>query len=240
MKKKINLIVVLPIFFLLASLSPSLVFAELTTQSNTVTTRVGNPAADKVTPVGESGAKIASKAIEISQQLKNSSPPLPGCAVTKFGYPPSFHCWTPEKLIYYNQVANDTDYLQCTEFIWAVFEEAGFRTQIDLIRNADAAGWPEKAVNSGGVFSVFHDATKLEPGDIISIGKRGVISDTSHVAIVTYKAPDLSYVTVAQAATDKAYDEKWPMKNGKIDSTQFPLAGRETRQEVKGFIRLAK
>ncbi len=190
-------------------------------------------------PISQAGGQIRDKALAIAKELLYSKPPPDGCVEEK-GHGPGFHCWDKPDMIFFNQVSNDTDYLQCTEFVWAAFFRAGFGKEIDLIRNADAAGWPANALKHNNIFSVFYnaDASKLLPGDIISVGETGVINGTSHLAIVTNIAPDLSYVTVAQAATDKAYGEKWPIKNGKIDSTQFPLAGRQTRQEVKGFIRL--
>lgn len=212
--------------------STSFVFAQLSTESNTVTTRVGNPTNVALSGAGE---KIANKAREIASQLKKSDaiPSPPGCDVGgTFGA--SFHCWEPEKMKRYNQAGNP-DYLECTEFVWAVFAEADYEDQIKLIKDHNAFEWASYARSSPKaqeVFSIFDDPNQLQPGDIISAGEGWIDGQPwGHVAVVIAK--EGNRVAIAQASTAKA-TENWFIQNGTLVSP-FKSAARSP---IRGFFRL--
>jgi len=177
-------------------------------------------------PPAGGGESIASVAKQIADQLQF-------CTGGTFG--PSYHCW--DQMGIYDQ-AGDPGYLQCTEFLWAAFDKAGFLSEINLIRNNNAADWPRAAQNYPQIFSIFYDARLLLPGDIISLGGKPIGQDSgvnSHLAIVIEKGENV--VRVAQAATDSPI-ESWNINlpTGELDPLKkFRPA---TRMYVQGFIRL--
>ncbi len=186
----------------------------------------GPNTASSVIPSGAGGERIASVAKQIAQQLVHSTNPgMSGCNPGGT-YGPSYHCWSEMNL--YDQ-AGDPDYLQCTEFVWAVFEKAGFGTQINEIRKGNAADWPNAAKNSQS-FIVFNDPNQLKPGDIISLGQGGIVS---HVSVVIEK--DSNTIQVAQASTSAPIETNY-IKDG---SLVIPTAGASgARSGIRGFIRL--
>lgn len=188
-------------------------------------------ASGQIIPVGEGGAKIASAARQIAEQLIHSTNPgMAGCNPGG-DYGPSYHCWVgmgTEASQKYDQ-ANDPDYLQCTEFVWAAFDKAGFGSQINEIRGGNAGDWPNLARNNPN-WTVFEDPNQLQPGDIISLGQGGIVS---HVAVVIEREGNT--IKVAQAATSAAI-ETHHIENGQLI---VPTAGASgARTGVKGFIRM--
>lgn len=182
--------------------------------------------ASSAIPSGVGGARIASVAKQIAQQLIHSTNPgMSGCNPGGT-YGPSYHCWSG--MTSYDQ-ANDPDYLQCTEFVWAVFDKAGFGTQINEIRKGNAGDWPDAAKDSQS-FIVFNDPNQLQPGDIISLGQGGIVS---HVSVVIEK--DANTIQVAQAATSAPIETNY-IKDGTLI---VPTAGASgARSGIRGFIRL--
>lgn len=189
----------------------------------------------QIIPMGEGAEKIASAAKQIAEQLVDSvNPGMAGCDPSgTFG--PGYHCW--KEMTSYDQ-AGDPGYLQCTEFVWAVFDKAGFVNEINLIRNNNAADWPKAAQNYPQIFSVFGDARQLLPGDIISLGGKPTGQDSgvnSHLAIVIEKGENV--VRVAQAATDSPL-ESWDIDTATGELNPLKEAHPQTRMYVQGFIRL--
>lgn len=192
----------------------------------------------QVVPVGQGGAKIASAARQIAQQLvKPSSATASYCAAGD-----SFHCWDNSnqfKMTKFNQEA-DATYVQCTEFIWAVLgdDTVGYQKEIASIKNHDAYLWVDMARANPEALQYFHiippeEASQLQPGDIISSG--GGIGPYGyrwgHVAIVT--AREENRVEVAQAGTAKN-TEDWFITNGRLVSPFKSTA----REPIQGFFRI--
>ncbi len=200
--------------------------------SGALTTVQPSPSSGQIVPVGQGGARIADAAFKIAGQLSHSDDRSKLSYRCDLGDYTGFHCW--QNAPSFDQATNPY-YLECTEFIWAVFKTAGYEKEIDLIRHANAQDWSSSAINNGsGTFDVFTDANKLDQGDIISIGTPGVVG---HVAIVIERGYDT--VKVAQAATDSR-TETWDidLKN----HTLKPIGGgdknRPTRYQTIGFIRV--
>ncbi|GEM_PF-6452133 len=194
-----------------------------------------------IIPVGQGGERAASSARQIASQLVHSTRQgmtNPYCDPgILHGGPQAhyigFHCWSEMANPKYDQ-ARDPDYLQCTEFVWAAFEKAGFGNEINLI-NGNAQDWVASAKARTDIFATFgeSDVDQLQPGDIISLGSAA--NDIGHVAIVIDKKRNV--VEVAQSATDFA-TESWDIKGNKL--IPYDQANRPSRTIVKGFIRLIK
>lgn len=181
--------------------------------------------ANKIVPAGTGGERIASVARQIASQLVYSiNPGMVGCDPNGT-YGPSFHCWS--EMTVYDQ-ARDPDYLQCTEFVWAAFDKAGFGSQINEIRGGNASDWPARAKASQS-FTTFNDPSQLQVGDIISLGSGGIVS---HVAIVIEREGNT--IKVTQSATGYAMETHFINDQNQL---VVPGAG-PARTGTIGFIRL--
>ncbi len=201
--------------------------------------------AGPIVPVGEQGSRIASVGMQVVNQLLHGTKDRaqilalgmncdPGTSNGANGHYLGYHCWGEMvKKIY--DIAQDPDYLQCTEFIIAVFDKAGFYDQINLIGGpgkGNARDWANNARKYPDKFQVFNDARMLQPGDIISIGAPG---NAGHVALVIKR--EHNQVQVAQAATDQKLED-WFIdpQTGSLDPRYNYLSRQST--PYGGFIRL--
>lgn len=207
---------------------------------------------NQIAPAGEGGKRIAIAADQISSQLVHSTKSEDalkrldlanaGISCAPFGtYGASYHCWIgmgnrPNQP--YDQ-AGDADYLQCTEFVWAVFDKAGYGAQIDFVRRGNAYEWPDRARTQPDKFSVFPNPQELQPGDIISEGTGDNGGTAGHLAVVV--ARENNKVTVAQASTD-VRQEDYFIEDGKLVINNVISTARCTPETRKGcrvlFIRL--
>lgn len=217
-------------------------FAELAGCSATGSTSGRNT--NPITPSGEKNARIASAGEQIANQLLHSVNERQKiqslgmiCDIgTPNGAPndhfQGYHCWVEMTEKKYD-IASDPDYLQCTEFIIAAYDKAGFIDKINLITRGNARDWANNARRNGNYFDVFTDARDLAPGDIISLGETNV---AGHLAIVVQK--ERNRIQVAQAATDAKF-EYWyiDMSTGILNPEHPDYASRKMTQEG-GFIRL--
>ncbi|MEK7573672.1 MAG: hypothetical protein AAB531_04575 [Patescibacteria group bacterium] len=151
-----------------------------------------------IIPVGVGGAKIASAANQIAEQLDAWSPGLPyACDETNGTYGKmviggitywSHHCWS--QMANYNWAgADNVNYFECTELVRTAFKIAGLEEPISKIYD-EAGRWASHAVSDPD-FEVFYTARDLLPGDIIEM--------PNHVSIVTQVGGNA--VKVAQSAT---------------------------------------
>lgn len=200
-----------------------------------------------IVPAGEGGAKIASIAKQIASQLLNDvndrdkinftcvGAGKPGDPPVVAGQLDGYHCWDQSPNY---DLAGDPFYLQCTELIYATYKLAGYESQIKKISGVNAQGYANEARNHPDTFSVFTDASQLQPGDIISLGGNG----SGHVAIVVANLGNR--VEVAQASTDQAVGEVWQISGSDlIPGPDFgsEKASRPSRIRMAGtfgFIRL--
>src|SRR3989344_1110810 len=166
----------------------------------------------EIAPEGVGGARIASAGKQIAEQLvKSDTQEAAAMGCDKYGtYGVSYHCWREMKS--YDQ-AGDPNYVQCTEYVWAAFDKAGFGKQIDLIRNNNAYYWPEVAQKNPETFAVFNDPNQLKPGDIISMGTGGGGGIVAHVAVVIERG--YNTIKVGQASTQNPI-ETFYVENGKF------------------------
>lgn len=200
--------------------------------------------AGPIIPFGENGAKIANVGIQIASQLLHSIKDRTqiqslgmNCAL---GSPngdanshfTGYHCWSEMTNPKYD-IVPDPNYLQCTEFIIAVFDKAGFYNQIRLISYpGDARDWANNARKYSDKFEVFTDARQLQPGDIISLG---AVGNAGHVALVVKK--EENRITVAQAATSERMEDWFiETKTGTLNPG-YNYVSREMTGSG-GFIRL--
>ncbi len=218
-------------------------FADFSTESNTITTRVGNPAATQNGITGVGGDRIASAAQQIAEQLLRWDDPKRvssyNCSPTDslgYGFNPtsgkySFHCWS--RMADNNWAGDDNvNYFECTEFVRAAFKLASPDFENAIIQIFGNAGtWASKAKNNPD-FSVFFNAKGLKPGDIIEMPQ--------HMAIVL--EADGNTVKIAQSATSDAPIMTFPIdSNGLLNmQTGSPVYCGQTQGCSVSFIRFIK
>lgn len=182
-----------------------------------------------IIPSGVGGALIAGWAHKIANDLICSDPAFPGSTANckdkdnndaakredlrrreipcdpdgTAGH--SYHCW--EESPKYD-VVGDRGYMQCTEFVWAAFDKAGYN--IDRFNLGNAFEWPGRA-EKYPEFKVFDNPQELQPGDIIKEGTG--IQGAGHLVIVT--AVKNNVVRVAQAAV-RYKEEDYYIENGRL------------------------
>lgn len=185
-----------------------------------------------IIPIGVGGGKIASAAEQIASVLKTGNDPS---LTYKCDPGSSHHCWS--EMGTYDQVP-DPYYLQCTEFVWAAYDKAGYGPEIDLIRKNNAIDWGNAAKGQPQKFTVFKNANDLIPGDIISVGAKGGLG---HVMVVIEKGSNT--VKVGQGATRAPSITTFNIVGGKLDvpGTNTSLYCGQTFAGCQvNFIRLLK
>ncbi len=195
---------------------------------------------------GEGGERIANAAQQIAGQLLHSVRDRDkidniglNCAVGAAngdanGHYTGYHCWSEMAKAAYD-FAKDPDYLQCTEFVFAALDKAGYGEFAKKLMNSNARDYADTARSLPSDFQVITDARKVQPGDIISVGDDNTFG---HVAIVIRK-DEGNQIEVVQSATDYAF-ETWNYDPDTGKLIPAFVQERATRRVTprSGFIRL--